>query len=109
MRSGKWGLGSQRWIQGRLLLGPAEGCFGAAWSGYLRQTGVDWQRLLVVGAVDTTGSRSRRERRRYRYGIWYKFACDTQVQSHLVVTKAKNSGFLGSFRSLQRGFGRNSL
>lgn len=69
VRSGKWGLGSQRWIQGRLLLGPAEGCFGAAWSGYLRQTGVDWQRLLVVGAVDTTGSRSRRERRRYRYGI----------------------------------------
>ena len=57
----KWGLGSQRWIQGRLLLGPAEGCFGAAWSGYLRRTRVDWQRLLVVGAVDTTGSRSRRE------------------------------------------------
>ncbi|PUU83382.1 hypothetical protein B9Z19DRAFT_108671 [Tuber borchii] len=80
VRSGKWGLESQWWIQGGLLLlGPAEGCFGAAWSGYLGQTGMDWQRLLVAGAVDTTGSRSRRERRIYRYGIWYKFACDTQV------------------------------
>jgi len=59
VESGKWGLGSQAAVDSRWVVTGASG--GLLWrclvrlvysSSLLGTAGVDWQRLLVVGALD---------------------------------------------------------